>query len=118
MTKKRTNELLHTIIYGIQEKKGKEILSLDFSNIENAELKYFVICEGDSTTHVAAIADSVIETVSKQKVGKIYGKEGYKNSEWIILDYSDIFVHIFQPHIRKHYNIEELWADCFIQEYN
>ncbi|HPY82609.1 MAG TPA: RsfS/YbeB/iojap family protein, partial [Bacteroidales bacterium] len=47
-----------------------------------------------------------------------YGKEGYKNSEWIILDYSDIFVHIFQPHIRKHYNIEELWADCFIQEYN
>ena len=118
MTKKRTNELLHTIIYGIQEKKGKEILSLDFSNIENAELKYFVICEGDSTTHVAAIADSVIETVSKQKVGKIYGKEGYKNSEWIILDYSDIFVHIFQPHIRKHYKIEELWADCFIQEYN
>ena len=117
MTKKRTNELLDTIIYGIQEKKGKEIVSLDFSKIENAEFKYFVICEGDSTTHVAAIADSVIETVSKNKIGRVYGKDGYENSEWIILDYSDIFVHVFQPHTRRYYNIEELWADCSIQEY-
>ena len=110
--------LLETIIQGIKEKKGKAIVSLNFSSIDNAEVSYFVICEGDSSTHVSAIADSVSDMVAKQKTGRLYGKDGYENAEWIILDFADIFVHVFQPHIRSYYQIEELWADCSLQEHN
>lgn len=116
--RRKKDSLLETIIEGIKEKKGKEIVSLNFSKIENAEVSHFVICEGDSTTHVAAIADSVIDMVAKQKTGRFYGKDGYENAEWIILDFASIFVHVFQPHVRSYYSIEELWADCPRNDYN
>jgi len=118
MSKNSTKELLKVIVEGIQERKGKNIISIDFKNINNAEVKYFVVCEGDSSTHVGAIADSVTEYVRKNNTSSLCGKDGYENAEWVILDYADIFVHVFQPDIRQYYNLEELWADCPIQEYN
>lgn len=118
MLKISSEKLLLAIVEGIQEKKGKRIISLDFKKIENAICKYFVICEGDSTTQVAAISDSVVEYTLKKIGTKVWKTAGYENAEWIILDYADIMVHVFQPHVRNYYDIEELWADCKIKEYN
>ncbi|MCL2326912.1 MAG: ribosome silencing factor [Bacteroidetes bacterium] len=112
-----TKKLLTTIIEGIKERKGEKIISLDFKNIENAICKYFVICEGNSTTHVASIADSVAEHVQKHTGVKVWQRTGYDNAEWIILDYVEIMVHVFQPYVRNYYNIEELWADCPVKIY-
>ncbi|MDR2962189.1 MAG: ribosome silencing factor [Bacteroidales bacterium] len=112
-----TKKLLSTIIEGIAEKKGEHTISLDFKNIENAICKYFVICEGNSTTHVTAIADGITDYVQKNTGVKVWQKSGYENAEWIILDYAEIMVHIFQPYVRNYYNIEELWADCPIKQY-
>lgn len=113
-----SKKLLQTIIEGIGEKKGKNIVSLDFKKIENAICKYFVICEGNSNTHVAAISNSVIDFTHKNIGVKVWQTNGFENAEWIILDYAEIMVHIFQPHIRSYYALEELWADCSIKEYN
>lgn len=110
-------KLLTAIVEGIEEKKGKNIVSLDFKKIENAICKYFVICEGDSNTHVAAIANSVEEYTQKSIGVKVWRKDGFENGEWIILDYADIMVHVFQPHVRNYYQIEELWADCTTKTY-
>mgnify|MGYP000984398948 CR=1 FL=1 len=118
MPKMSSKKLLSTIVEGIEEKKGKRIVSLDFKKIENSICKYYVVCEGDSTTHVAAISDSVVEYTQKKTGVKVWKSAGYENSEWIILDYADIMVHVFQPHVRNYYDIEGLWADCIIKEYN
>ena len=112
-----SKKLLSTIIEGIEEKKGERIISLDFKKIDNAICKYFVICEGNSTTHVSAISDSVVEYTQKMTGTKVWKSAGYENAEWIILDYADIMVHVFQPHVRNYYAIEELWADCIIKDY-
>lgn len=114
---KNTNKLLQTIVAGIQEKKGKEIVSLDFSPIDNPVCKYFVICNGDSNTHVNAIADSVDEFAQKQLNMTAWHVEGKGNAHWIILDFVDIVVHVFQKEYRLYYNLEDLWADCKIKEY-
>ena len=112
-----TKKLLTTIIEGIEERKGEKIISLDFKNIENAICKYFVVCEGNSTTHVAAIADGIAEHVQKNTGIKVWQHTGYDNAEWIILDYVEIMVHVFQPYVRNYYTIEELWADCPMRKY-
>lgn len=113
-----SKKLLSTIIEGIEEKKGENIVSLDFKKIENAICKYFVICEGGSNTHVSAISDSVIDYTQKKIGVKVWKSAGFENAEWIILDYADIMVHVFQPHVRNYYGIEELWADCIFKEYS
>lgn len=99
-------------IHGIQEKKGKEITVLDLSHIPTAVCKYFVICNGDSTTQVQALADSVIEEVRKASGEKPWHTEGYDNREWILIDYADVVIHIFLPEVREFYGLEDLWADA------
>lgn len=119
--KKETNEsaqLADTIAEGILKKKGKHVVSLDLSKLGNAVCNYFVICHGTSTTQVDAIADSVLEEVVKAGGGKPWHKEGFENSEWILLDYVDVVVHIFNEDTRSFYNLESLWADAEVKEYN
>ena len=118
ITEYKTNSLLDTIIAGIQEKKGKDIISLDFEKIENPVCRYFVICNGDSNTHVNAIADSIEEFTAKKLDTNVWHSEGRDQSHWIILDYSDIVVHVFQKHYREYYDLEDLWADCNQKEYD
>ena len=118
MAKVSSTQLLKAIVEGIKEKKGKNIVSLDFKKIDNAICRYFVICEGDSSTQVDAIADEVEDYVRKKTGEKVWGSSGYENAEWIFLDYGDVIVHVLQPHIREYYKIEDLWADCPKKEYN
>jgi len=110
--------LVETIIDGIRKKKGEEIISLDFKNIENSVCKFFIICHADSNIQVSAIADSIERNVRKDLKEKVWKKGGYDNSYWIILDYIDVVVHIFQKEYRDFYKLERLWADTVRKEYD
>ena len=111
------SQLVKAIVEAIKEKKGKNIVTLDFKKIENSIARFYVICEGESSTQVDAIADEVEDYVRKKTGEKIWGSAGYENAEWIFLDYGDVIVHVFQPQIRAYYNIEDLWADCIRKDY-
>ena len=116
-TKKDSIQLLvDAIVEGILEVKGKNISILNLTNINNRVCDYFIICEADSNTQVNAIAGSVEEMAKKKTNEKPYRKEGFENSEWILVDYVTVVVHIFQSQIRNYYNLESLWADAEIKE--
>jgi len=106
------NNLITQILLGIDQVKGVEVNLLDLRNIENTVCDYFIVCTGTSNTHVSAIVGSVQKTVSKALQEKPYHTEGQDNGEWVLMDYVDIVVHVFQKQIREYYNIEELWGDA------
>lgn len=106
--------LQQLIIEGIQERKGRSITVVDMSHIESSATSVFIIAEGTSNMQVSAIADSVRDYVLEHGSIKPYNYDGYRNSEWIVIDYGHILVHIFQPQTRTHYNLEELWSDARI----
>lgn len=104
--------LADIIVAGMQEKLAINIVKLDLSGIPNSITDYFVICHGSSRSQIDAIADSVQWEV-KKAIGLLPAhKEGFENSEWILLDYFDVVVHIFQEEIREFYQLEKLWADA------
>jgi ribosome-associated protein len=111
-----TSNILESVFKGIREKKGLHILDLDLSKIENAVTNHFIICHGDSGRQVTAIAESVEEIVRKETSEKPWHREGLQNAEWVLLDYADVVVHIFNETTRKFYNLEGLWADARIKE--
>lgn len=107
-----TKELVNRIVEGIQEKKGKDIVVADLTATDNTVCKFFVICEGNTPTQVAAIADSVGDYVRIHAGAKPAAVEGLRNARWVAMDYSDVLVHIFIPEDRTFYNLENLWADA------
>ncbi len=111
---KQTSSLLDAVVDGMQERKAKNIVILNLSEIENRVTDYFVICDADSNTHVNSIADSVEDTVIKHTGEKAYHSEGRQNGEWILIDYINIVAHIFLRDAREHYNVEGLWGDAQI----
>lgn len=106
------NELLKSIIEGIQEKKGKNINTIKLKGISGAICDYFVVCEGNTPTQVSAIAESVEEIVKKSTNENPIRVQGKQQSEWIGIDYGDVIVHIFIPELRNFYNIDLLWEDA------
>jgi len=104
-------------IYGIQEKKGNDIVRLDLRNIFSSVSDYFVICHADSSTQVKAIANSVEEEIFKATQQEPWRKEGLEYGEWILLDYIDVVVHIFRTDKREYYGVEDLWGDAEIKFY-
>lgn len=117
MTKKQvsTDDLISVIIQGIEEVKGENIQLLDLRDIENTVCDYFIICSGNSNTQVKAISGSIQKTVSKQVKDKPWHIEGENNAEWILMDYSELVVHIFTEESRDFYALEDLWADAKIE---
>ncbi|MDX1350946.1 MAG: ribosome silencing factor [Putridiphycobacter sp.] len=107
-----TKILVDTIVEGIQDIKGKDITILDLRNIENSVCDYFIICSGDSTVQVDGIAKSITRHTRKAIQEKPWHNEGSTNSEWILLDYVSVVVHVFYRTTREYYNIEGLWADA------
>ncbi|MEO5570271.1 MAG: ribosome silencing factor [Bacteroidia bacterium] len=115
--KKDDVELLReVVIRGLQEKKGHEIISLDLRKTGNSVADCFVVCHGESTTQVEALARSVEEQVYKELKEDPAYKEGFQNLEWVLLDYFNVVVHIFVKERREFYGIERLWADAEIQK--
>ncbi|AUC85068.1 ribosome silencing factor [Polaribacter sp. ALD11] len=118
MTKKQvsTDDLISVIIQGIEEVKGEDIQLLDLRGIENTVCDYFIICSGNSNTQVKAISGSIQKIVSKQIKDKPWHIEGENNAEWVLMDYVNVVVHVFQKQIRDFYDIESLWGDAKITE--
>ena len=111
-TKRSSNNLISTIVDGIEEVKGEEINILDLRKIEARVCDYFVICEGTSNTQVSAIVNSISKKVSKSLKDKAWGIEGMESAEWVLMEYIEVDVHVFQKHDREPYDIEGLWGDA------
>lgn len=103
--------LVEAIIEGIQRKKGLEIVDIDLQVLNNTECDHYIICHGTSNTHVDAIAHSVEETVEELKNEPAWHRDGYKQAQWILIDYANIMVHVFLEPVRRLYDLEGLWAD-------
>ena len=112
-----TNILLENVINVIQDVKGKQLISLDLRKIESAICKYFVICTGTSSTHVNSIESNLKKTIAKDLGEKPWHVEGNNIGEWVLMDYSDIIVHILQEKTRFFYKIEEFWGDAVFTNY-
>ena len=105
-------QLVEEIILGIENVKGEKINQLDLRKLENTPCDYFIVCSGNSNTQVSAIVNSVLKRVSKALKEKPFHTEGLDNAEWVLIDYVNVVVHIFQNQIREYYNLEELWGDA------
>jgi ribosome-associated protein len=116
-TTDNTAELLDVIVEAALEKKAQNVISLNFSMLKNSICKYFIICNADSSTQVSAISDNIEDKVFEQLNEKIWRRNGFENAFWIILDYGDVVIHIFQTEQRNFYRLEELWADAAIKQY-
>lgn len=106
------NKEIRVIADAMSEKKGQDIVSLDLRSIGTAISDYFIVCNADSTTNVNAIADNVEERMIEKCGRKVLRSQGKENSFWIILDYGDIVVHVFQTQYREFYRLEDLWSDA------
>ena len=114
----KDTELNDLIVDAIRDRKGRAITFVDLSEISDASARGFIIAEGNSTTQVSAIADRLRERLLDDARMKPYNSDGeHTNSEWIVLDYGDIWVHIFVPEARRRYNLEELWSDAKITDF-
>lgn len=106
------NILVDKIIEGIQEKKGYDIAVVNLENIEETICNYFIICQGNSPSHVTAITESVAKFAREQAGAKPSAVDGLRNAQWVAMDYADVLVHVFLPETRSYYNLENLWADA------
>jgi len=116
MTKKIVNSdlLITEIIKGIEDVKGENISILDLRDIENTVCEYFIVCDANSNTQVNAISGSIQKKVSKSIKDKPWHVEGENNAEWVLIDYVNVVVHVFQKQVREFYDLESLWGDAKI----
>ncbi|MCQ2115397.1 MAG: ribosome silencing factor [Bacteroidales bacterium] len=105
-------DIVKVIADAMLEKKGQEVVSLDLRSIGTAISDHFVVCHADSTTNVCAIADNVEERVIEKCKRKVLRSQGKENAFWVILDYGEVVVHVFQTVYRSFYRLEDLWADA------
>ena len=105
-------EIVAATIEAMETVKGKDIVTLDLREITTAVTDYFVICHAPSKTQVDALADKVEDLVFEKTHNKPYHIEGRDNTEWILIDFVDVVVHVFLESKREFYKLEELWADA------
>lgn len=119
MAKKKTGteNLVKVVVDAILDKKGREVVAIDLRKIKDAAADFFIIAHGDSSTQVKALFDNVLEETTKKGL-KAYHSEGGKNSEWIIVDFVDVVVHIFHRDKRDFYGLEDLWSDGKLTSYS
>lgn len=116
MSDKQFPDLIQEIVEGMEDRKGERITVMDLSEIDNSICDYFVICEGNSNTQVKAISERVEERVRENLEEKPWHVEGRDRSEWVLMDYVDAVVHVFQKATREFYDLEGLWGDASITE--
>lgn len=110
-----TEVLLNSVIKGIFEKKGQNVLKIDLRKLENRITDFFIICHASSGTQVSAICDSIDDTVRKESGEKPLHIEGLENCFWVLLDYGNVIIHVFLEEYRNFYSLESLWADAAIE---
>ncbi len=107
-----TDKLTQTIVEGIEDKKGEDIVVMDLREIDGAVCDYFVIATANSTVQVGAIASGVEDKVLEVLKEKVIRVDGLRNAQWVAMDYGNVMVHIFLDEVRDFYKLEELWADA------
>lgn len=110
--KSNSNKLVEAIVESIENLKGEDISILDLTEIDNAVSDYFIICSGNSNTQVSAIAANVEKNVRNNLKDRPLHTEGTQNAQWILIDYGNVVVHIFQKAIREFYDLESMWGDA------
>ena len=108
----QTEILVKTIVAGLQEKKGKNIVTVDLTQLPGAICRYMVICEGNTPSQVSALSDSVWDFAHREANEKPLSIDGAQRAEWIGMDYGTVLVHIFLPELREFYNLDNLWSDA------
>ena len=109
-----TEALVDSIVKGIFDKQGQNVLKIDLRKLENRITDYFVICHANSNTQVDSISYSVEDRVRKETGEKPLHREGLENCFWVLIDYGSVIVHVFQEEYRNFYSLESLWADANI----
>jgi ribosome-associated protein len=112
----QTEKLIDQIQAGLQEKKGRDIVIADFSDIDDAICSAFVIATGNSPSHIQALTDSVEEFARKYAGARPTAIDGLRNAQWVAMDYGSVIVHIFIAEAREFYDLEHLWADAALTE--
>ena len=102
----------------MDDKKAIDIRIINLKNIKNSITDYFVLATGNSNIHIDSIADGVQVDVYKKYKERPWKKEGLENSEWILIDFVNVVAHIFDENKRGLYNLENLWGDGIIKEFN
>lgn len=117
MSKKKdeTSQLVESVIEGIFEKNGNNVIKMGMGKLESSVCDYFIITDAQSGTQVDSIAESVILKVKSASGERPIHKEGFDNCFWVLLDYGNVIVHIFMEEYRRFYNLEGLWADAEIE---
>jgi ribosome-associated protein len=103
------SDALKIVLSAADDKKAHDIVALDISQIASFA-SYFVLCTGDSSRQMQAIADEVEQRMRARGIRPAH-VEGYQNAEWILMDYIDLVVHIFSKNARAYYDLERLWRD-------
>ena len=111
-----TKKLYYSILEGLFSKKGQNVVEINLLEVKNSICEYFIICHGESNIQVKSITESIEEKVKDNLNVSAWHKEGTDNLQWVLLDYGEIIVHVFQKPYRDYYNLEELWADGKIKE--
>ncbi len=112
---KEVKSLVNNIVAACQDKKAKNIVIVDMTELPGTICQYFVICEGNSPIQVTAIADEVVDSVKKKKKERPLSLDGLREGRWVGIDYGTVIVHVFIPELREFYNIEHLWADAKLE---
>ncbi|MBL7790442.1 MAG: ribosome silencing factor [Chitinophagales bacterium] len=112
--KKIDNPLVNQILISLEDRKAQDIVCIDLRDNEDAFVDYMIVCHGDSTTQVNAIAGNVEKDVQEKLKTKPHHIEGERNALWVIIDYIDVIVHVFHREMREFYQLEELWSDSYI----
>ncbi|MBP1629733.1 MAG: rsfS [Bacteroidetes bacterium] len=117
MSGKKTENVLsqamtEIAIKGILEKKGKDITIIDLRNVEGSLFDYYVVCTGNSPSHVDAISESVDKEIKIATGIDPKRVEGMQNCMWVLLDYFDVVIHVMLEEARDFYRIEAMWKDA------
>lgn len=112
---KEGKSLANSIVAACQEKKAKNTVIVDMTELPGTICQYFVICEGNTPTQVAAISDEIVESIKKKKKERPIAIDGLREARWVGIDYGTVIVHVFLPELREFYNIENLWADAKLE---
>lgn len=111
----KSETLAKNIIATLENHKAQQITKIDLRKIENCFCSFFVICHGTSGTHIAGLTDYIEEEI-KEKLGDTpFHTERLNSSQWAVLDYGDVVVHIFDKESRDHYQLEEFWGDGILE---
>jgi len=102
----------------MDDKKAEDIRIINLKEINNSVTDYFVLATGNSNIHIDAIADGIQENVFKEYNERPWKKEGIENREWILIDFVNVVAHIFDEKKRNLYELEKLWGDGIINNYN